>query len=175
MIIGPDDQTDYHIAHHIVKVHQKYKEALSPRPRGFGFITFDSEDAVDRVLHKTFHELMGKRVEVKPALTKYANSGGGSHQDKTSLTHTSKVRFMAQSPDGCTVASAAAGNTLRIWNSFGDPKVAKSAPKAAREPFAHFNSIRLLEKRMLMRMTCCSSRLVQHALSLLVLAQYISA
>ncbi|KAK6132996.1 hypothetical protein DH2020_033287 [Rehmannia glutinosa] len=27
------------------------------RPRGFGFITYDSEDAVDRVLHKTFHEL----------------------------------------------------------------------------------------------------------------------
>ncbi|KAK3193469.1 hypothetical protein Dsin_024779 [Dipteronia sinensis] len=48
------------------------------RPRGFGFITFDSEDAVDRVLHKTFHELMGKRVEVKRALPKDANSGGGS-------------------------------------------------------------------------------------------------
>ncbi|KAK1557770.1 hypothetical protein Q3G72_031608 [Acer saccharum] len=30
MIIGPDDQTDYHIAHHIVRVHQKHKEALSP-------------------------------------------------------------------------------------------------------------------------------------------------
>ncbi|PWA56442.1 DNA-binding domain-containing protein [Artemisia annua] len=29
------------------------------RPRGFGFISFDSEDAVDRVLHKTFHDLNG--------------------------------------------------------------------------------------------------------------------
>ncbi|KAK1557233.1 hypothetical protein Q3G72_020853 [Acer saccharum] len=49
----------------------------------------------------------------------------------TELTgHTSKVRFMAQSPDGCKVAFAA-GNTLRIWNTFGDPEVAKSAPKAA--------------------------------------------
>ncbi|KAK1574907.1 hypothetical protein Q3G72_000932 [Acer saccharum] len=38
----------------------------------------------------------------------------------TKLTgHTSRVRFMAQSPDGCTVASAAAGNTLRILNSMG--------------------------------------------------------
>ncbi|KAK1581132.1 hypothetical protein Q3G72_003402 [Acer saccharum] len=36
------------------------------------------EDAVDRVLHKTFHELMGKRVEVKRVLPKDANSGGGS-------------------------------------------------------------------------------------------------
>lgn len=30
MIDDPDDQTDYHIAHHIVRVHQKQEEALSP-------------------------------------------------------------------------------------------------------------------------------------------------
>ncbi|CAI9118081.1 OLC1v1019598C1 [Oldenlandia corymbosa var. corymbosa] len=47
------------------------------RPRGFGFISFDSEDAVDRVLHKTFHDLHGKQVEVKRALPKDANPGGG--------------------------------------------------------------------------------------------------
>ncbi|XP_057486660.1 heterogeneous nuclear ribonucleoprotein 1-like [Actinidia eriantha] len=47
------------------------------RPRGFGFISFDSEDAVDRVLHKTFHDLNGKQVEVKRALPKDANLGGG--------------------------------------------------------------------------------------------------
>ncbi|KAF5736723.1 heterogeneous nuclear ribonucleoprotein 1 [Tripterygium wilfordii] len=48
------------------------------RPRGFGFISFDSEDAVDRVLHKTFHDLNGKQVEVKKALPKDANPGGGN-------------------------------------------------------------------------------------------------
>ncbi|CAN1144954.1 Heterogeneous nuclear ribonucleoprotein 1 [Linum perenne] len=48
------------------------------RPRGFGFISFDSEDSVDRVLHKTFHDLNGKQVEVKRALPKDANPGGGS-------------------------------------------------------------------------------------------------
>ncbi|XP_057479367.1 heterogeneous nuclear ribonucleoprotein 1-like [Actinidia eriantha] len=47
------------------------------RPRGFGFITFDTEDAVDRVLHKNFHDLSNKLVEVKPALPKEANPGGG--------------------------------------------------------------------------------------------------
>ncbi|CAH9095199.1 unnamed protein product [Cuscuta epithymum] len=51
------------------------------RPRGFGFISFDSEDAVDRVLHKTFHDLSGKQVEVKRAFPKDSNnstSGGRS-------------------------------------------------------------------------------------------------
>ncbi|KAL9240283.1 hypothetical protein vseg_014521 [Gypsophila vaccaria] len=48
------------------------------RPRGFGFISFDSEDAVDRVLESTFHDLDGKQVEVKRALPKDANPGTGS-------------------------------------------------------------------------------------------------
>ncbi|MBA0555566.1 hypothetical protein Golob_025738, partial [Gossypium lobatum] len=48
------------------------------RPRGFGFISFDTEDAVDRVLHKSFHDLNGKQVEVKRALPKDANPGGAS-------------------------------------------------------------------------------------------------
>lgn len=45
------------------------------RPRGFGFITFDSEDAVDRVLLRTFHELNGKMVEVKRAVPKELSPG----------------------------------------------------------------------------------------------------
>ncbi|KAK9151381.1 hypothetical protein Syun_009690 [Stephania yunnanensis] len=45
------------------------------RPRGFGFITYDSEDAVDKVLFKTFHELHGKMVEVKRAVPKELSPG----------------------------------------------------------------------------------------------------
>ncbi|KAI3935725.1 hypothetical protein MKX01_032909 [Papaver californicum] len=56
--------------------------------------------------------------------------------------HTSRVLYTAQSPDGCTVASAAGDETLRFWNVFGTPESAKLAPKANPEPFAHFNRIR---------------------------------
>lgn len=47
------------------------------RPRGFGFITFDTEDAVDRVLEKTFHELNEKMVEVKAAVPRELSAPGG--------------------------------------------------------------------------------------------------
>ncbi|VFQ82508.1 unnamed protein product [Cuscuta campestris] len=45
------------------------------RPRGFGFITYESEDSVDRALYKTFHELNGKMVEVKRAVPRELSPG----------------------------------------------------------------------------------------------------
>ncbi|TQE09585.1 hypothetical protein C1H46_004804 [Malus baccata] len=62
---------------HVTDVVVMYDQSTG-RPRGFGFISFDTEEAVDRVLHKTFHDLNGKQVEVKRALPKDANPGGGS-------------------------------------------------------------------------------------------------
>ncbi|OIT29822.1 PREDICTED: RNA-binding protein 1 [Nicotiana attenuata] len=54
---------------------------VTHRPRGFGFITFDSEDAVEEVMQKNFHELSGKLVEVKRAIPKdeNSNSSNGYH------------------------------------------------------------------------------------------------
>ncbi|KAJ8537823.1 hypothetical protein K7X08_014363 [Anisodus acutangulus] len=54
---------------------------VTHRPRGFGFITFDLEDAVEEVMQKNFHELSGKLVEVKRAIPKDRNnnSGNGYH------------------------------------------------------------------------------------------------
>ncbi|KAK4278817.1 hypothetical protein QN277_016612 [Acacia crassicarpa] len=50
--------------------------------------------------------------------------------------HTSRVLHLAQSPDGCTVASAAADEKLIFWNVFGDPK-------ARSEPFSNVNRIHI--------------------------------
>lgn len=37
------------------------------KPRGFGFVSFDSEEAVDNVLQKGFHKLKNQTVKVKRA------------------------------------------------------------------------------------------------------------
>jgi heterogeneous nuclear ribonucleoprotein A1/A3 len=47
--------------------------------RGFGFITFEKEETVDKVL-KTDHEIKGKYVEIKRAEPREA-SRGGSYND----------------------------------------------------------------------------------------------
>lgn len=57
--------------------------------------------------------------------------------------HTSRVLYMAQSPNGYTVATAAGDETLRFWNVFGNPVVDKPASKKTySEPFAHYSRIR---------------------------------
>ncbi|OMO81662.1 hypothetical protein CCACVL1_12324 [Corchorus capsularis] len=57
--------------------------------------------------------------------------------------HTSRVLHMAQSPNGCTVASAAADERLRFWNVFGIAKVPKPAASGRKSrPFSHLSLIR---------------------------------
>ncbi|KAJ8541216.1 hypothetical protein K7X08_002032 [Anisodus acutangulus] len=51
---------------------------VTHRPRGFGFITFDSEDAVEEVMQKNFHELSDKLVEVKRAIPRDGNNNSGN-------------------------------------------------------------------------------------------------
>lgn len=51
------------------------QDSITHRPRGFGFITFDSEESVESVMMKSFHDLNGRQVEVKRAVPKDGNNG----------------------------------------------------------------------------------------------------
>lgn len=55
------------------------------------------------------------------------------------LGHTARVINMAMSPDGSTVVSAAADETLRLWKCFAvDPTQAKKAAQT-RKPSVPFS------------------------------------
>ncbi|KAM3379608.1 cell division cycle 20.2, cofactor of APC complex-like [Capsicum galapagoense] len=56
--------------------------------------------------------------------------------------HTLRVLHMAQSPDGYTVATAAADETLTLWNVFGNPEENKPVLKRKLEPFFNLAQIR---------------------------------
>lgn len=51
---------------------------VTHRPRGFGFVTFDSEESVENAVQQTFQTLGGKTVEVKRAVPKEGGAGGSS-------------------------------------------------------------------------------------------------
>lgn len=96
------------------------------RPRGFGFITYDSEEAVEKVLYKNFHELNGKLVEVKRAVPKELSPGPGRGQLGGFSYGTSRVGSFA---NGCIQGynpSLIGGHGLRIDGRLSPVTVGRS-------------------------------------------------
>ncbi|CAD5187077.1 unnamed protein product [Musa acuminata subsp. malaccensis] len=62
---------------------------ITQRPRGFGFVTFSSEDSVAMVLKNNYHELKGKFVDVKVAIPKndnnYTNNRNNNNYGSSSI------------------------------------------------------------------------------------------
>ncbi|KAK1420574.1 hypothetical protein QVD17_22280 [Tagetes erecta] len=92
------------------------------RPRGFGFISFDTEDAVDRVLQKTFHELNNKLVEVKQALPKDASFGGnGGGNGRGGGYRDNNAGFDNQLDGNQFMHQQNAGGGYAPYSSYGQP------------------------------------------------------
>ncbi|XP_062229067.1 uncharacterized protein LOC133926911 [Phragmites australis] len=66
--------------------HQIMLDHSTGRSRGFGFVTFESEDAVERVMSEgRMHDLGGKQVEIKKAEPK--KPGGGDSSSNGRYSH----------------------------------------------------------------------------------------
>lgn len=84
------------------------RDNTTHRPRGFGFITFDSEDSVEEVLQNKFYELTGKLVEVKRAIPKEGinNNFDGYNGN---ISDGRKTNFNSYQPEGYSPYSARFG------------------------------------------------------------------
>ncbi|KAL9452039.1 hypothetical protein AB3S75_007937 [Citrus x aurantiifolia] len=96
------------------------------RPRGFGFITYDSEEAVDKVLLKTFHELNGKMVEVKRAVPKELSPGPSRNQLGTHNYGLSRVSSFLNGYTQSYNPSSVGGYGLRIDGRYGPVTIGRS-------------------------------------------------
>lgn len=65
--ITKDDLSDYFEKFGTITDAVVMYEKASRKPRGFGFVTFDSQKAADEVLKNSFHFIKGTKVEAKNA------------------------------------------------------------------------------------------------------------
>ncbi|XP_021719160.1 RNA-binding protein squid-like [Chenopodium quinoa] len=73
--VNEDEFSDFFSTFGVVKEHQIMRDHASNRSRGFGFVTFDTEEAVDELLSKGNRiEFAGTKVEIKKAEPKKPNA-----------------------------------------------------------------------------------------------------
>jgi RNA-binding protein Musashi len=95
------------------------------RPRGFGFITYESEVSVERVLRKTFHDLKDKRVEVKRAVPKDVTTLSGLNHGTSRAVGLGGARSTTSSYGGGICAQAF--NPISRYNMRSDTNLSSSS------------------------------------------------
>ncbi|XP_072260949.1 DAZ-associated protein 1 isoform X2 [Pyxicephalus adspersus] len=114
-------------------------DAEKQRPRGFGFITFEDEQSVDQAVNMHFHDIMGKKVEVKraePRDSKSQASGpGGTNQWGNRVVASTANGWTAQPPPTWPQSYSPQGMWMPAGQTIGGygPPAGRGAP-----PFTPF-------------------------------------
>ncbi|VAI45600.1 unnamed protein product [Triticum turgidum subsp. durum] len=110
-----DDLRDHFSSYGNVVEHQIMVDHSTGRSRGFGFVTFESEDSVERVISEgRMRDLGGKQVEIKKAEPK---KHGGDHSSNGRSSHSGGGGYRSSYRSGG--AAAAYGGNAGYGSGFG--------------------------------------------------------